>query len=103
MSMRLSTQHPARILCGILPLLYSLPSAANTSLDSCLLKAMQDADSSATVGELRARCQAREGDLPMTGDSVAPATAGAAAAGAATEPTGIQQRLALEQTLDENP
>jgi phospholipase A1 len=67
------------------------------------MEALHQADNSATVGELRARCQARADDLPATGDTLAPATAGAAAAGTATELTGAEQRLALEETLDDNP
>ncbi|HEY9199271.1 MAG TPA: phospholipase A [Gammaproteobacteria bacterium] len=89
------------VLCGTLPLLYSLPATADTNLDSCLLQALQQADNSATVGELRARCQARQDGLPAETDTLAPAAAGAGAAGA--EPTGIEQRLALEKTLDDNP
>jgi phospholipase A1/A2 len=91
------------ILCGVIPLLYSVPSLATTSLENCLMQALQDASNSATVGELRARCQARQEGLSMPPSTAAPAATGAAAADTRSQPTGLETRLALEQAMDENP
>lgn len=88
------------LVCITWPLLQATPATASSSLESCLMEALQKADSSATVGELRARCQARQDDL-SPGVTTAPAAAPAAEVD--TAQTGVQQRLALEKALDTNP
>ena len=89
------------LLCGAWSLLNMPPAVASSGLETCLMEALQQADNSATVGELRARCMAEQDGVSNT-DTSAPAVAPAPALSEAA-PTGAEQRLALEESLDENP
>ena len=90
------------LLCGAWPLLNMAPAAAaSSSLESCLMEALQQADNSATVGELRARCMAKQDGLSNTGTS-APAVVPAPAA--SDEPHDRRGTASgAGRTLDENP
>lgn len=92
----------ALLLCCGGSLLSGPRTAAATSFETCLLEALQQADNDVTVGELRARCQARLAD---TTDTIAPPAASPAASPVDTgaAPTALQQRLAAEIALTENP
>lgn len=89
------------LLCGVWPLLNMAPAVASSGLETCLMEALQQADNSATVGELRARCMAKQDGISSTGIS-APAVVSTPVVNDAA-PTGAEQRLALEESLDENP
>jgi phospholipase A1 len=85
-------------VCITWPLLQATPATAGSSLESCLMEALQNADSSATVGELRATCQATSG-----AGTIAPTPAQAGPSVATEAKTGMEVRREMEAALDENP
>jgi MFS superfamily sulfate permease-like transporter len=75
------------LLCGAWLLLDLAPADASSSVESCLMEALQKADSSATVGELRAACQAGSG-----AGTIAPMPAQAEPSVATEAKTGMEVR-----------
>jgi phospholipase A1 len=78
---------------------WPLAGAHAETLDECLLRAMQSASASTTVGELRTLCEVKQASAP---DAPVTATEHAAAV-ASKAPGAVETRLALERYSRDNP
>lgn len=77
-------------------------AAGAETMEQCLLHAVQSADATATVGELRTLCEQRLAEAPAQAEN-APVVEKAAAAKAAGADGAMEKRLALERYSHDNP